>query len=185
MILDHLHYCDTYTSLGKRFAQGFAFLKRPDLATLPDGEYPIDQRNVFAIVQTLTTKPQSQGKFEAHRRYADIQYVISGNERMGITTIDGLTPEGPFDEAHDFVLFHPSPIGHYIDLHPGQFCIFFPHDAHMPGLIPAPAPITPITTTIGDTTASPSLLSTHSAPADAASATPSTIHKVVIKVALK
>ena len=46
-----------YESLHPRFAQAFAFMRRPDLAQLPCGRYEIDGKNCWAMVQEAKLKP--------------------------------------------------------------------------------------------------------------------------------
>lgn len=135
MILDRLDHSGHYAPLGERFAAGFAYLRGTDLANLPDVRYDIDGKRVFAIVQTYRAKPQAQGRWEAHRDHADIQLVVSGAERMGVTAIEGMTVETPFDAEKD-VEFFAGDTKHekFFEVNAGEFAVFFPHDVHMPSL---------------------------------------------------
>lgn len=135
MIFDRLDRADVYRCLGGRLARALDYLRQADLGALAPGEYPVAGREVLAMVQEAPTRPPEQGRWEAHRRYVDIQYVIRGVERMGVADVGALVVTEPYDPAQD-VLMLDGKGGTFLDVHPGQFCIFFPHDAHMPGLSP-------------------------------------------------
>ncbi|MEA2709814.1 MAG: hypothetical protein QOF78_2415 [Phycisphaerales bacterium] len=139
MILDRLEYSTHYAALGERFAAGFAYLREHDLATLPDGRYDIDGKNVIAIVQTYVSKPRAQGRWEAHRDHADIQFLVSGAERMGVTPMESMTLESPYDAEKDVEFYADAGGaggggGKFFDVAAGEFALFFPHDVHMPSL---------------------------------------------------
>lgn len=70
--------------------------------------------------------------FEAHRNYLDIHFVISGEEGMGYADISKLTVTKEYDESGDYLLLS----GDYdkLILKPGDFCITFPEDAHIPAM---------------------------------------------------
>lgn len=135
MIVDHLSNVRLYASLSPRIAKALAALQKGDLQQAADGRYPIDGEDVFALVQQYQTKPAEQGKWEAHRKYLDIQYVISGTEAMGYTTLDQMKVKEPYNEQKDIVFFEGQ--GDRVTVRAGMFAMFFPQDAHMPTLSPA------------------------------------------------
>jgi len=113
-----------------------AWLK--DAARRPpqDGRVELDGSRVFAIVQTYTTKdPAAPLKFEAHRKYADIQFILAGRERCGWAPLNALAATTHYDEAKDIVFGEVKPESHaLLPLAPGHAAVFFPSDAHAPGL---------------------------------------------------
>lgn len=130
MILDLLSQHAPYTSIHPGFAAGFEFLRRPDLATLAAGRYAIDGERIYAIVQDYETKPWGEGFLEVHRRYTDIQYIVSGEEFIGYAPLEKQPVKERYDEATDIAfLYGPSDP---TLMRSGMFAIFFPHDAHMP-----------------------------------------------------
>jgi YhcH/YjgK/YiaL family protein len=140
VILDALIHADRYAALHPRFARGFEFLRRPDLATLADGTHRIEGDALFAMVSHPKTKPPDQRVWEAHRRYIDIQYIVSGGvERMGWSLLDRMTPSKPYDAQGDYSFFTGEACAD-VDVSPGHFVIFFPHDAHAPCLAPPGEP---------------------------------------------
>ena len=134
MILDRLSNATLYRRLGERFAAGFDYLQR-DLAAMPDGRYEILGNDLFAMVQGYETKSIEQGRWEAHRRYADIQYMIGGRERMGVAALERMRSQVAYDAEKDLEFFHGGPDeGQLITVEQGSFAIFMPQDVHMPNL---------------------------------------------------
>ena len=70
-----------------RWEKAFKFLKNNDLAKLELKRYDIDGDDLFATVSEYMSKNEETTKFEAHRKYIDIQYVISGKEIMNIAPL--------------------------------------------------------------------------------------------------
>ena len=118
----------------ERWDKAFAFLKNSDLTKMEVKRYDIDGDNLFAPITEYLTKNEEDAKFEAHRKYIDIQYVISGIEQIDITPMamkkDILTP---YDEVKDleFLTVTQSSVNKAT---PDRFFIFFPSDIHRPGL---------------------------------------------------
>src|SRR5882724_5346826 len=61
--------------------KAFAFLKDHDLKTLATGKYPIDSNNVFATVTEDPSKDFDKTQWESHRKYVDLQCVVTGEEK--------------------------------------------------------------------------------------------------------
>ena len=136
MILDQLSHCGIYRRLGNRFAAGFDYLLKPELARTPDGRYAIEGDDVYAIVQSYQSKPIEQGRWEAHRRNADIQLVVTGRERMGVATLERMRSQEPYDAAKDLEFFTAGDrhAGQFVLVEQGVFAIFLPQDVHMPSI---------------------------------------------------
>jgi biofilm protein TabA len=132
MILDSLGSAAQYAALHRSFASAFAFLRMIDPASLEPGKYTIEGDDVYASVSLGPGKKQSEAVLEAHRRYIDIQYIVRGEERMGWRQLkECQTIRKPYDTKADVEFFgdHPSV---WVDVHPGNFVVFFPSDAHAP-----------------------------------------------------
>ena len=133
MIFDKIENIKFYTGLSEKIANALKFLSSTNFIKQADGKYPLDGDNIFYIVQRYQTKPFTEGKLEVHRKYIDIQYVISGTEISGHALLDKLVIDQPYDKEKDRAFYHvPQNINNII-LTSGTFAIFFPHDAHMPG----------------------------------------------------
>ncbi|MBI3592423.1 MAG: YhcH/YjgK/YiaL family protein [Nitrospirae bacterium] len=129
MILDSLDNFNKYLCLHQDFIDAAGFIGRQDLAELPQGKYEIGSRGVFALVSEYETKEIPQCFIECHRRYIDIQFLLTGREKIGVCNKKNCTEEA-YDEGRDFQKLHGE-IG-FVNLTLGLFAIFFPHDGHMP-----------------------------------------------------
>ncbi len=132
MIFDSLENSSRYTHLGPGLAAAFDFLVHSNLAALQPGRLDLQGEALYALVQEYTTKPAGLGFWEAHRRYIDLQYLLSGSERMGFARLDAMQL-GEYVAEKDFQPMNG--IGQTLDLSAGEFVIFLPEDAHMPGLM--------------------------------------------------
>lgn len=132
MILDRLENASLYFGYNSRMKAAFEFLRQHRDGNLADGEHEVDGRNLFAIVKDFATRELKGPVWESHRNYIDIQYVVSGVERMGWAHLDylknGVTT--PYDPANDAALYEGD--GVWIDMKAGEFVVFGPSDAHAP-----------------------------------------------------
>lgn len=135
MILDSLKNKAQYAALHPRFQQVFDFIDNNDVVSMPCGRHDIDGDNIFVVVQELDLRELKEARLELHRKYIDIQLLLSGsNEVFGWSEKkDCLTPETDFDVAKDIQLFTDTPQCFY-SVGEGQFSILFPEDGHAPML---------------------------------------------------
>lgn len=133
MIADTLEQSRRYTSLAPRFAAAFEFLRHLP-ADQPLGRHDIAGDDCFALVQAYPTKPIAEAKLEAHRSYIDIQFIQSGRETLLWAPLAGLAETRAYDAEKDFALFATPSLATPLRLRAGDFAIFFPEDAHAPGL---------------------------------------------------
>ncbi len=112
----------------------FAYLKNTDLEKLPKGKYPIDGDNVFASVTTDSTKDFDKTNWESHRKYIDLQYVIQGEEKIGVYPVSKAIVTKAYDDKRDAANYTTD--GKLYTAVPGTFFIFFPSDAHRPNITP-------------------------------------------------
>ena len=131
MIIDNIKNCDIYTQNNENLKKGFDFIKSYLNNPVEVGRYEIDGDNVYAIVQEYETK--APGKFEAHKKYTDIQFLVSGKELIGYANINSLVPHTEYDAEKDFMLFDGNKCTTELILEDGMFAVFFPEDGHMPG----------------------------------------------------
>jgi len=115
--------------------KAFAFLQRPDLATLAPGKYPIDGDNVYATISDDPLKEMAQSNWEDHHNYIDLHYVIEGKEKIGGTPFTNVKDNvvTPFDDTKD-IGYYKFDGGNYYTATPDNFFLFFPTEAHRPHL---------------------------------------------------
>ncbi len=133
MIIDKLSNIQLYYGLNKKIQSAFDFLQKNGTADLEDGKYVIDGDEVFALVQSYDTKPEIEGKWEAHRKYIDIQYIINGCEYIGWADLDQLKVTELYNDKNDVLFLEGK--GVFLKADPGTFLLFTSQDAHMPGIM--------------------------------------------------
>lgn len=141
MIIDHLNNASSYLGINKRLAAAFDYLRSTDLSKVEPGTYEIDERKVYVMVQQYDTKIKEKGRWEAHRKYIDVQYVHKGEERFGYANLRHLKA-GIYEEAKDFLPLQGEGTGDFFAVREGTFVILFPQDGHMPGIaVSTPQPV--------------------------------------------
>ena len=106
----------------------FAFLKNMNLDTLSAGKYPIIGDQVFASVTEAPSRNKEDVKWESHKHYVDLQYIIKGKEMIGVADTSTATIIKPY--SPDVINY--SAEGKYYIAEPGTFFLFFPNNAHRP-----------------------------------------------------
>lgn len=132
MIHDTLENNHRHRRLHPGFAAAFSFIERDDLASLPDGRYAIDGQRVFAIVSHGEGKGRAAALLESHRKYIDVQFVVSGNECIGVSALkDCHTVTTAYDPEKDIEFYSDRP-DRWVSLAPDEFVVLYPEDAHAP-----------------------------------------------------
>ncbi|MDE3213193.1 MAG: YhcH/YjgK/YiaL family protein [Bacteroidota bacterium] len=120
----------------KQWEDALAFLKRKDLSSLAPGKYPIDGDSVYATITQGPTKDFPKSRWEAHRKFVDLQYVIEGEEKIGMGSLHGAVVVDPYDAKTD--VGHYKLKGKFYLATPDTFFLFFPGEAHRPGIATGP-----------------------------------------------
>ena len=129
-----------YKNISENLDKAIDYIQNTDLYSLAIGEYEIDGKEVFVRCIEFVTKEMEKFAWEGHFKYADVQIVLKGQEKYGISPIDNLklTEENP---AEDFKGFEGD-VNEWAILKPGDILIVFPEDIHAPGLaVSGPEPI--------------------------------------------
>lgn len=132
--IDKVQFARQYHLNQAAWDKAFAYLKNTDLKTLTNGRHVIDGDNVFAIVTEAPTKDYDKTAFESHRKYIDLQYVISGEEAMAKAPDTSVTVSKPYDDATDIANYTGE--GKIYTVPAGTFMLFFPTEAHRPNITP-------------------------------------------------
>jgi YhcH/YjgK/YiaL family protein len=121
----------------KLWDAAFAFLKTQNLETITPGKYPILGDEVFASVTEAPSHKKDEVKWESHKNYIDLQYIIKGQETIGIADTSKSTIIKPY--SPDVINYQAE--GNYYTAGPGQFFLFFPNNAHRPTILVDQYPI--------------------------------------------
>lgn len=132
--IDKKEFAVSYFKNRERWDKAFLFLKNNDLKKLELKRIDIDGDNLFATISEYTTKNIEDAKYEGHKKYIDIQYVVSGAEMIGIapaSQISRVTSE--YNAVNDIAFFTVGK-GQDMKATPERFFIFLPNDIHQPGV---------------------------------------------------
>jgi len=132
--IDKAQFAKQYHLNRAAWDKAFAYLKTTDLTTLSNGRHVIDSDNVYAIVTEAPSKDYDKTAFESHRKYIDIQYVITGEEKMAKTPVTSVVVNKPYDEKADIAYYTGE--GKIYTVPAKTFMLFFPGEAHRPNITP-------------------------------------------------
>ncbi len=129
MVLDKIENYKNYTNLSDRIGKALKYLQETNFTNMELGKHIIDEDNMFALLQEYQTKEPANCKLEGHHKYIDVQYMIKGDEVMGVTT---LIHQVPYQKnvVDDYFFYNDDTS--LINIKEGMFTIFFPDDLHMP-----------------------------------------------------
>lgn len=134
MVLDSLSNSAKYEGLHPAFKQAFDFVKSTDFSKLEPGKIELNGNDLFVNFAEPTGKTADAAKMETHNDYIDIQIPFSAVETMGwAPTCELKEPEGEYNAEKDITFFKDKATT-FVNVHPGQFAIFFPEDGHQPGI---------------------------------------------------
>jgi YhcH/YjgK/YiaL family protein len=115
----------------KHWEQAFLFLKNTDLEKSSVGKYELDGEELYAMIDEYKTRNEEDVMYEAHKVYADIQYLVYGEERIGVIDSTCSREVIPYDKTRD-IAFLKSEKNNYRLASSKVFFVFFPKDAHRP-----------------------------------------------------
>lgn len=130
MITDSIEYLKRYAVPGTEGILKFIADHRSSV--LPDGEIEIQGRELFVRVMSYHPKPAEENRFETHRVYADVQYLVSGAEIMQTARAKDLIPLTDYDAKGDHRFFKASGAVSDVIVKAGEFAVFYPEQAHRP-----------------------------------------------------
>ena len=103
MIYDKISNISFYKDLSSDIYEGLLFLNAAT-RDLENGVYVINTR-VKAIVSEYSTKVKNEYGYEAHREYIDIQYLISGEEKICCLPLEYLIETKSYNEEQDATFY--------------------------------------------------------------------------------
>jgi len=132
---DTLEFSYRYAKNRELWDKAFAWLKNTDLNAIEPGKYMVDGDCVYVSVAEGATKSMEETRWEAHQKYIDIQYVVKGKEKIGVAPFSKAVGSELFNVEKDVGFYEiPEADCRYHVAQPGTFFIFFPNDAHRPGI---------------------------------------------------
>ncbi len=132
MIVDVLKNKELYYGIHKNIKPAMEFIEKAVAENLEVGRYELDGKNLFALVQEYDSKIEAS--WEYHRKYIDIQFIVSGKEIITWDNIKNLPDGVEYNEEKDIAKFAMSG-GTDVVMETGYYCILYPQDLHQPGRV--------------------------------------------------
>ena len=126
MIIDKCKYIENYKSMLPCLDNALSALK--GLGDDPQvGRYEFE--GGFFMIQEGDTRSLSDGDYEAHRKYIDVQVILDGSELIAWKDIEDLKTSEAYDEGKDKEMLGGSD-EYCMTVSKGMFWAAFPADAH-------------------------------------------------------
>lgn len=134
MILDKLENADAYFSCVPYFEQFMKFFNNNDLLNMPAGRIKLNGDDLIVNINDFVGKKIEDCRMEAHKEYIDIQIPLNNDELMGWKAQEDCEIiTSPYNEQKD-VEFYADKASAMFNVPAGHFTVFFPEDAHQPGI---------------------------------------------------
>ena len=131
MIYDHIKNIGLYKGLTPALDLALDYIAKVS-DDVEDGTVQLEY-GVKAVVSSYETRLVNEKGYEAHRKYADVQYVVSGRELVRCKPLEQVVESIPYDESKDVARYTDCP-GADLVVGEGYFLVVFPDDAHEPCL---------------------------------------------------
>lgn len=131
MILDTLDNLQKYAGVIPHAAEIADFLRNNDAAAIPAGRYDVADGVFVNVCDCVNSQ---NGTYEAHRKYSDLQCVITGDEIMKRCRISACGDGNDYSDENDCILYKSAAEETVCHLYAGDFAFFEPEDAHCPGI---------------------------------------------------
>lgn len=128
MIVDRAERWQQYVRNVPELYEAVKFAEKVRKENLPTGKYNMEHG--FALVLEGMTRAFADGDFEVHRKYLDVQIIVSGSEHMEYADLKDLKEIVPYDEEKDLALMGGK--GSRLLITPGVFYLLYPGDGHKP-----------------------------------------------------
>lgn len=135
MIFDKIENINLYKNTHSRFAKAFEWVEANDLNSLKIGEkVEIDGDDIYIKRYAYNTIHESEDSYEGHKKYIDIQIMLTGSETIQYAFLTGDEKVTlPYIDAKDKYKVDTKKEGELL-FSENTFVIFFRHDLHKTSL---------------------------------------------------
>ena len=89
MIFSSIKNGDSFEKYPAAIQTALEYLKSHDFASMEPGVYEIQGKDIYAQVFDAMTEDVADRRPESHEKYLDVQFLVSGRERLGFTKNTG------------------------------------------------------------------------------------------------
>lgn len=128
-------------TLQEKITEALEIMKGVKFEEMELGRHDIHD-DLFLLIQEYDSKTFENMRYEAHEKYVDIQYVVSGTERIFIAPTSIMKVQEAYSPERDVVFFENIDRACSVTLTDGGYAILYPADAHKPGVMEdGPVPV--------------------------------------------
>ncbi len=137
MIKDSIKNFKSYVGICSAFDKALDLAIKMDENT-PCGRVDVDD-DLYYNVMTFIGKDKDDAVAETHNNYIDIQFILQGKEIIGYAPKERLVNTQEYDENKDIAFWQGG--FEFMLLDTLDFGIYYPQDAHAPGIAVDDKPI--------------------------------------------
>lgn len=117
--------------LEERIQEAIAYIEQLNFSDYEKGKHVVNE-DFYFLIQEYVAKDPEVARFEAHKNYVDIQYIIEGKEAMEVAPLEKMEVMNPYNPEKDVEhLFNIEGACKMINA-AGGYAVFYPNDAHKP-----------------------------------------------------
>lgn len=135
--LNHLVHPNSRLKRGLELLQDCVVGRRPEImnqiSSLAPGEtsrIPLEGDAFYLLVQCYQPRTREQGRFEAHERHTDLQFLWSGRECIEVCDLHASLPAVAYDKNGNVYFPLGGQAHSRLLLHAGEVAVLLPEDAH-------------------------------------------------------
>lgn len=133
MIFSSINANDDISKYPKGIRMALNYLSGKDFTRMEPGTYPVMGKDIYAILMDIVTAPAKEKRAESHMDYLDVQFVVSGRERLGFVPMYGNEAVVDCNVESDIYFYGDITNENFVEAVSGCYSIFFPNDIHRPG----------------------------------------------------
>ena len=136
MITDTLKNMEQYRGMHEGIDKILSLLSSYDSENFTPGRVTVDGDALYLNFCEYETHSAEGAQFEAHHRYADIMYIVEGNETVYVKNTDRLGRiVQAYDSEKDILFAELEADATKVSLQKGDVILLLPQDAHAPGCV--------------------------------------------------
>lgn len=117
--------------LQERIEEAVKFIENLNYDEYEKGKHIVNE-DFYFLIQEYVAKDPEVARFEAHKNYVDIQYIVEGKEKMEVAPLDTMEVMNPYNPEKDVEHYLSKPDVCSMVIAAGGYAVFYPSDAHKP-----------------------------------------------------
>ena len=134
MIFTSIYSNDDYKAYPEIIRKMIEYLKANDFVNMEPGVYELQGKDLYAQVFDAETGSIEEKKPESHKDYLDIQFLVSGEEKLGFTPYSEKYEVEEYIKERDLIFYKNVENEGFVHAVPGCISVFFPCDIHRPAV---------------------------------------------------